>query len=93
MSLSLITHEYKTIRGKAVLTRQRPYVRVFAESGPPVFIQGGQFYTEGGQEIPEAELPDWVWDEIGRMSETAKQEAGISKKSDRNSISTGAAKK
>ena len=80
--LSLKVHDYKRKKGsnQAVLLRITPYVRI--RSGmddPPVFIQGGKFFAEGGEEFDKDELPDWVPAEISKMSDSAKREAGLIK--------------
>lgn len=93
MPLSLRTHEYKTVKGRAILTGVKPYVRLSAFDGPPVYVQGGHFFAEGGKQIQEDQLPEWIWDEIEKMSEQARQEVGLSKKGDQNLIKAGAAKK
>lgn len=83
MSLNLRVHEYKRINdgSRAVLTRVNPYVclcRGNPEGGSTrVFIQGGAFYHEGGAEYKKSELPDWLSDEIAKLSSQARKEAGL----------------
>jgi hypothetical protein len=80
MSFTLKVHDYKRRRdgNQAVLVRVQPYVRLKnGEESPPIFVQSGKFWAEGGDEIDEDDLPDWVAGEIAKMSKTAKREAGL----------------
>lgn len=88
MALSLRTHEYKKSRGGSVISRINPYVRLKAaikgedgeyEDCAPVFIQGGQYFSEGGQEIPAKELPSWLPAEVAKLSDKVKREVGLIK--------------
>lgn len=71
--------KYERIKGtmQVALTGVNPYVRL--KSGrdvPPLFIQGGKVYSEGGPEIPLDELPEWFWTELDKMTPRAKAECG-----------------
>jgi hypothetical protein len=43
---------------------------------PPLFVQGGQIYSEGGQLITEP--PGWFWDELAKVSPDVLLEVGLS---------------
>jgi hypothetical protein len=88
MPLTLKTHEYKKSRGGSVLSRVNPYVRLsYATKGEdgeydnhaPVYIQGGQYWSEGGAEIPTKELPSWLSAEVAKLSDKVKREVGLIK--------------
>ena len=79
--LSLKPHEYRKQpdSSSAVLTRLNPYIRLRQLGGdePPIFIQGGLFFYEGGQEIPKAKLPAWVLEELKKLTPKARKEVGL----------------
>lgn len=80
MAFSLRTHIPKKGDGEGKIARYTPYVRIRGEGADgPLFIQGGYFYTEGGQHIKQADLPDWVDDEVAKMTPAAKRECGLEK--------------
>jgi hypothetical protein len=62
LSLSLKTHEVTVNKatGEAVGTRVTPYIRLCSGDGPPIFLQGGGYFYEGGEEVPEDQHPDWL---------------------------------
>jgi hypothetical protein len=59
------------------MVRSQPYTRLNAGEGPPVFIQAGQFFSEGGPVLKPDEVPDWLDEEIARMTPGARQEVGL----------------
>lgn len=63
--------------GQMVLIRSQPYARLKVGEDPPVFIQGGKYYGEGGPMLEDDELPPWLDDEIARMRPGARQEVGL----------------
>lgn len=78
MPLSLDrVHEYQRVPGTQDmrLIRTQPYVRITHGGDPPIFIQGGQFYYQGGTPVPA--LPEWLPDEIAHLSETVRAEVGL----------------
>jgi hypothetical protein len=77
MAFSLKTHVPKRNDPEGKIGRYTPYVRINSSEGPPLFIQGGKFYSEGGEMVKD--LPDWVDDEVAKMSPTAKRECGLEK--------------
>jgi len=81
MAFSLKPHVVKKKEGSegAILARVSPYVRLMAEGGPPIFIQHGAFYTEGGQSMKRADLPDWFEEELKKMTPLARRECGLDK--------------
>jgi hypothetical protein len=79
MGLSLKTHvkNRPTDGREAQLVRAIPYIRICAEEGPPIFIQNGTFYSEGGEVFKKETLPDWAEDEIDALTPEAKKEVGL----------------
>lgn len=83
MALNLRVHEYKRVNdgSKAVLTRLNPYIVLthgIAEGGSTrVFIQGGAFFHEGGDEYKKSELPDWLDSEIAKISPAIRKSVGL----------------
>lgn len=75
--LSLKTHEYKMRRGTPYLTKVNPYVRLFKDPGPEIFIQGGAFFSAGGPELKKSELPEWVAEEMAKLSPEVRAEVGL----------------
>ncbi len=41
----------------------------------PIFLQGGQYYTEDGK--PVLELPEWAKEEISKLGPKALEETGF----------------
>lgn len=75
MPLSLKPHVYKTKDGVPTLTRVEPYVRLSSGEGPPIFIQNGAFWTEGGERVSDP--PGWVEDAVDRLDDRTKEEVGL----------------
>ena len=87
-TLSLKTHEFRPGNKGSALTRINPYVRIKVstkdEDGEyvdhaPVFIQGGLYFSEGGEEIPAKDLPKWLPAEVAKLSDKVKRECGLIK--------------
>lgn len=68
---SLRTHE-KDNTGREKIN---PYMRVMVQGYPPVFIQGGKFYSEGGQEYDP--LPPGIVNELSKCTSVALIEVGL----------------
>ncbi len=51
--------------------------QVAEEQDPPVFIQGGVFYSAGGDKLTKEDLPKWLDEEIKKSNPLALAEAGI----------------
>lgn len=77
MTFTLQTEEYAMKKGRPVRIRNTPYVRLCLADNPPVFIQHGKFYYENGQELSESDLPEWVSNELAKLSHDARQEVGL----------------
>jgi hypothetical protein len=58
-----------------VFSLNRPYVRIKRDDFPPVFIQDGIPYGEGGQIVDP--VPDWYQEELDKMNITARLEGGF----------------
>lgn len=70
-------HEYAVNKatGQARLVRTNPALCARRAGESPIFVQGGQICTEGGQ--PLREIPEWFWDDARTMSLEARQEVGL----------------
>lgn len=80
MSLDLRrVHDYEKGPGNTVVMKRiNPAVRIRWSAGePPIFIQNGEFYAEGGQRVPRKDLPEGFWKEAARLSQEAKRECGL----------------
>jgi hypothetical protein len=60
--LSLKTHDVTVNKatGEATGTRVTPYIRLCQGDGPPIFLQNGGYFYEGGEEVPKDKHPDWL---------------------------------
>lgn len=74
-------HEYRKVDGDETvrLIRTNPLIRVRVGESPPIFVQGGRAYAEGGDEYPLEELPSWFWVEAQKASSAVAQETGLVK--------------
>lgn len=72
--LSLQTHEPVIRDGKQVDMKVTPYLRVCTGDGPPIFIQKGRLYGEGGGEIKDP--PEWFKDELNKIDKKALEKVG-----------------
>ena len=82
LSLNLKVHEYKRINdgSRATLERVNPYILLTKATdvgSTRVFIQGGAFFHEKGEEYTKEELPPWLNEEIAKMSVAARKEVGL----------------
>jgi len=79
MALNLSPHNFSVNpeTNQPVLTRIQAYVRVREGDSPPLFLQGGQVYSEGGPLIPAEDWPDWLEGHIKRLSPLALEECGF----------------
>lgn len=78
MGLTLTkVHEYAKIRDEegrelVKIVKRRPTIRLRSGyENPPIFIQEGQAYDEGGGIVSDANLPSWFFDEIKKVSHEA----------------------
>lgn len=84
MALDLKVHHYEKekLSGQARLTKVKNYLRVSNDKGqPPVFIQNGKLYSQGGPEIKEDQLEKdfpWFKDRIGEMKKTKEGKKALS---------------
>ena len=72
MPLTLRTHVTERVPGtleQSRVVRTAHYVRIAAEGNPPLYIQGGAVYSEGGGLVDE--IPDWFWPEVNRLTPAA----------------------
>ena len=79
MPLSLKTHHFQRIPGTTTVRLQRitPYIRLCEGEGPPVFLQDGQAWSEGGEAaLDRAALPPWFSAQLERLTPAARAAVG-----------------
>ena len=69
-------HLYEKVPGtdQTRLVKTNPYVRLGRKDHPPIYVQGGRVYGEGGGAIEP--LPDWFDGEMARLSPKVRDEIG-----------------
>lgn len=72
-------HDYERGPGNTVLMKRINPANTIRYAGdePPVIVQGGRFYYEGGQEIQERDLPEAFWIAARRKTEESRRECGL----------------
>lgn len=72
-------HVYKRQEetGRMILVESNPYTRFVQGGDPPVCIQRGSFYSDGGDRIQLPDVPQWVWYAVGKMTEDARKNIGL----------------
>jgi hypothetical protein len=70
-------HQYQRLPGtlEVRLVRTNPYVRITNGGEPPLFVQGGVIYSEGGDVITDP--PAWWAAEVLKLSPTVRAEVGL----------------
>lgn len=70
-------HVTERIPGSDVsrLVRTNHYVMLKSENEPPLFIQGGQIFSEGGPLVDE--IPEWFWIEASKLTPLAIKSCGL----------------
>ena len=65
-------HDYRKMPGtdQTTLVGFNPYIRVNHEPGPPLFIQNGVVFSEGGR--PADHIPEWFWEAVRAMPPQAR---------------------
>jgi hypothetical protein len=77
-TLKLKTHEVSVNKqGETLGTRVTPYIRLYAEDGPPIFLQGGAYFYEGGEQVPDEAQPDWLFDMQKKCNPEALKACGF----------------
>lgn len=59
------------------IIKRNPYVRFVRQGAFPVLVQGGRFYTDGGDVLIGKEIPDWVLGEIKKMTPEGRRNVGL----------------
>lgn len=77
--LTLRVHDYARIPGThdMRLVKTTPYVRLARQGSPPIYVQGGRVYSEGGPEV--STVPAWLPDELAKLTPTVRTEIGADK--------------
>jgi len=60
-----------------VVVRTNPYIRLISEGEFPVILQGGKFYTDGGDRLLVRELGQWVKATVRAMTKEAREKVGL----------------
>ncbi len=60
-----------------VKVKDNPYVRLNSGNGPPVFVQGGIAYAEGGMQYEFDNLPGWFRDLANLVGEVVSKQCGL----------------
>lgn len=70
-------HRYTRIPGtlEMRLVETRPYVRLRRGYDPPLFVQEGVLYDEGGTVVDP--WPQWVHEDIDKLSPVVRAEVGL----------------
>lgn len=76
MPLSLKVHWFEKIPGQQQtrLARVTPYARITREGHPPIYVQAGGVFSEGGK--PLEQLPGWFDEEMARLTPKVREEVG-----------------
>ena len=72
MALDLLPDKLKRVpgtRNMRVVSR-KPYIRLSAHGGPPIFLQAGKTWGEGGILIKATERPEWFQEELQKVPQT-----------------------
>lgn len=77
--LNLKTHEVTVNKstGEAIGVRVTPYIRLCDGDGPPIFLQNGSYFYEGGEEVPKDQHPDWLEELQDKVGPEALKAAGF----------------
>jgi hypothetical protein len=72
-------HKYKREEGtnRMVLVEKHPYVRLVKKGEPPVIVQDGHFYADGGPEYTKESLPSWVIPELRNRTDEGLRNIGL----------------
>lgn len=77
LELTKVHHYVKEPGGNSVrLHSTTPYVRLYRLGETPVFLQGGEFYYEGG-EVVERPLAPWLLAELQNTHPRTLRECGL----------------
>jgi hypothetical protein len=76
MPLSLKVHHHEKLPGtqESRLVKVTPYVRITRDGHPPLYVQGGKVFGEGGPEVET--LPEWFDAEMAKISPKVREEVG-----------------
>lgn len=79
MGLNLSPHEYAVHPDtqQPVLTRVNAYVRIREGMDPPMVLQAGRVYGEGGDFVPEESWPTWLPGAILKLNPKIQEECGF----------------
>lgn len=74
--LDLKVHHYVKLPNTTEmrLTKVSPYVRICRAAAPPIFLQEGQVFSEGGE--PVTPLPEWFEEELAKITPKVRDEVG-----------------
>lgn len=73
-------HDLQKVPGKRNEVRmvgEHHYVRIGMPGLPPIFVQDGQFYSEGGPAIVRQDLPETFWNEARKVTLDMRRTVGL----------------
>lgn len=77
LRLSLTPDKVRVQRGQAVVAESYPYVRLKKDDGPPIYIQNGHYFFEGGPEVKPDQFPDWIEEEVNKLNHDTRVAVGL----------------
>lgn len=69
--------EKKKGTNQLVQVKVNPYIRMVREGETPIIIQGGCFYSDGGDKLPTQDLPAWVKKQIKAIDSAGVSSVGL----------------
>lgn len=63
--------------GRMRMVGKNPYTRFIQEGETPVIVQNGAFWTDGGDRIPDSQVPTWVWDALRKVTDDGLRNIGL----------------
>jgi hypothetical protein len=76
MALNLSSHVIKKSGGGSSLSQVDPYVRL-SNGTIALFVQNGAVYSEDGQMLEDGDLPDWLNEELAKLTPEAQEAVGL----------------
>ena len=73
-------HDYQVVKGTGEVRLMKENIYVRLKEGldnPPLFVQNGIVYGEGGDQI--SEVPSWFWVQAQRVGEVVAKQSGLDK--------------
>lgn len=71
----VLTRDTKT--NQMIVQRTQPYTRLVQQGEPPVIVQGGNFYSDGGDRMPLSSVPDWALKQLSNRNKKSNASVGL----------------